>query len=34
MANRLEAYTHLAGQTLRTGWYAALYRLTNRKSHG
>ncbi len=31
MANRLEAYTHLAGQTLRTGWYAALYRLTNRQ---
>ena len=31
MANRLEAYTHLAGQTLRTGWYAALYRLTNRE---
>jgi ubiquinone/menaquinone biosynthesis C-methylase UbiE len=31
MANRLEAYAHLAGQTLRTGWYAALYRLTNRE---
>jgi ubiquinone/menaquinone biosynthesis C-methylase UbiE len=29
MANRFEAYAHLANQTLRTGWYAALYRLTN-----
>ncbi|MBC8049149.1 MAG: class I SAM-dependent methyltransferase [Chitinophagales bacterium] len=24
MANRVEAYAHLAGQTLRTGWYAAI----------
>lgn len=31
MANRFEAFAHLAGQTLRTGWYAALYRLTNRQ---
>jgi ubiquinone/menaquinone biosynthesis C-methylase UbiE len=29
MANRLEAAAHLAGQTIRTGWYAALYGLTN-----
>ncbi len=26
MANRVEAYAHLAGQTLRTGWYAAIVR--------
>jgi ubiquinone/menaquinone biosynthesis C-methylase UbiE len=32
MSNRLEAYAHLAGQTLRTGWYAALYSLTNRQA--
>lgn len=32
MSNRLEAYAHLAGQTLRTGWYAALYGLTNRQA--
>jgi ubiquinone/menaquinone biosynthesis C-methylase UbiE len=31
MANQFEAYAHLAGQTLRTGWYAALYRLTRRR---
>lgn len=31
MSNRLEAYSHLAGQAVRTGWYAALYRLTNRQ---
>lgn len=31
MANRMEAYAHLAGQTLKTGWYAGLYRLTNRQ---
>jgi ubiquinone/menaquinone biosynthesis C-methylase UbiE len=34
MPHRLEAYTHLATQTLRTGYYAALYRLTNRKAAG
>jgi ubiquinone/menaquinone biosynthesis C-methylase UbiE len=32
MSNRLEAYAHLAGQTLRTGWYAALYGITNRQA--
>jgi ubiquinone/menaquinone biosynthesis C-methylase UbiE len=32
MSNRFEAYAHLASQTLRTGWYAALYRLTNRQA--
>jgi ubiquinone/menaquinone biosynthesis C-methylase UbiE len=32
MSNRLEAYAHLAGQTLRTGFYAALYRFTNRQA--
>ncbi len=31
MENRLEAYAHMAGQTLRTGWYATLLRLTNRE---
>ncbi len=31
MSNRFEAYGHLAGQAVRTGWYAALYRLTNRQ---
>ncbi len=30
MSNRLEAYAHLAAQTLRTGYYAALYRISNR----
>jgi ubiquinone/menaquinone biosynthesis C-methylase UbiE len=34
MPHRLEAYTHLAAQTLRTGYYAALYRLTNRQAAG
>jgi ubiquinone/menaquinone biosynthesis C-methylase UbiE len=34
MPHRLEAYAHLAAQTLRTGYYAALYRLTNRKAAG
>ncbi len=29
MANRLEAYTHLAGQTLRTGWYVLVHRAMN-----
>jgi ubiquinone/menaquinone biosynthesis C-methylase UbiE len=32
MSNRFEAYTHLAAQTLRTGYYAALYRFTNRQA--
>ena len=32
MSNRLEAYAHLAGQTLRTGWYAAIYGLTTRQA--
>ena len=32
MSNRLEAYAHLTGQTLRTGFYAALYRFTNRRA--
>jgi ubiquinone/menaquinone biosynthesis C-methylase UbiE len=30
MSNRFESYAHLASQTLRTGYYAALYRITNR----
>lgn len=34
MANRFEAYAHLAGQTLRTAWYAGLYRLTNSRVSG
>ncbi len=34
MANRFESYAHLATQTLRTGYYAALYRLTTRKAAG
>ena len=29
MSNRIEAFAHLAGQTLRTGYYAALYRITS-----
>lgn len=29
MANRLEAYAHLAGQTLRTGWYVLVHRAMN-----
>jgi ubiquinone/menaquinone biosynthesis C-methylase UbiE len=32
MSNRIESYAHLAGQTLRTGYYAALYRYTNRQA--
>jgi hypothetical protein len=32
MSNRLEAFAHLANQTLRTGYYAALYRITNRRA--
>ncbi len=32
MSNRLEAYAHLAGQTLRTGYYAALSQLTLRRA--
>lgn len=32
MSNRFEAFTHLASQTLRTGYYAALYRLSDRKA--
>jgi ubiquinone/menaquinone biosynthesis C-methylase UbiE len=31
MSNRIEAYTHLVNQAVRTGWYAALYRLTTRQ---
>lgn len=34
MSNRFEAFAHLANQTLRTGYYAALYRVTNRKAAG
>jgi len=34
MSNRLESYTHLASQTLRTGYYAALYRVSNRLAAG
>src|SRR5215472_7910534 len=34
MPHRLEAYAHLAAQTLRTGYYAALYRLTNQRAAG
>jgi ubiquinone/menaquinone biosynthesis C-methylase UbiE len=34
MSNRFEAYAHLASQTLRTGYYAALYRFTNRLAAG
>jgi ubiquinone/menaquinone biosynthesis C-methylase UbiE len=34
MPHRIEAYAHLAAQTLRTGYYAALYRLSNRKAAG
>jgi ubiquinone/menaquinone biosynthesis C-methylase UbiE len=29
MAARIEAYAHLAGQTLRTGWYAIIHRAMN-----
>jgi ubiquinone/menaquinone biosynthesis C-methylase UbiE len=32
MSNRFEAFQHLANQTLRTGYYAALYRLSNRRA--
>lgn len=32
MSNNFEAWTHLANQTLRTGYYAALYRITNRRA--
>ncbi len=32
MSNRIEAYAHLASQTLRTGYYAALYRYTTRQA--
>lgn len=32
MANRLEAYAHLAGQTLRTGWYVALQRFISERA--
>ncbi len=32
MSNRFEAFAHLANQTLRTGYYAALYRITNRRA--
>jgi len=32
MSNRFEAFAHLANQTLRTGYYAALYRMTNRRA--
>jgi ubiquinone/menaquinone biosynthesis C-methylase UbiE len=31
MTNTLEAYVHLAGQTARTGWYAAVGRLMSRR---
>ncbi len=34
MSNRFEAYAHLASQTLRTGYYAALYRFSNRLAAG
>jgi ubiquinone/menaquinone biosynthesis C-methylase UbiE len=34
MSNRFESYAHLASQTLRTGYYAALYRFTNRMAAG
>ena len=34
MSNRFEAFAHLANQTLRTGYYAALYRITNRRAAG
>ncbi len=34
MSNRFEAFAHLANQTLRTGYYAALYRMTNRRASG
>ncbi len=34
MSNRFEAFAHLANQTLRTGYYAALYRVTNRRAAG
>src|SRR5690606_27097558 len=34
MSNRLEAISHLAGQAVRTGWYATLYQLTNRRIAG
>jgi ubiquinone/menaquinone biosynthesis C-methylase UbiE len=32
MSNRFEAFAHLANQTLRTGYYAALYRISNRRA--
>ncbi len=32
MSNRFEAFAHLANQTLRTGYYVALYRMTNRRA--
>lgn len=31
MPNSLEAYAHLAGQTARTGWYALVARMTQRR---
>jgi ubiquinone/menaquinone biosynthesis C-methylase UbiE len=31
MPNTLEAYAHLAGQTARTGWYAAIGRIMSRR---
>ncbi len=31
MANTLEAYAHLAGQTARTGWYAVVGRMMSRR---
>ncbi len=34
MPNTLEAYAHLAGQTARTGWYAAVGRLMGRRVAG
>ncbi|MGO9545869.1 MAG: hypothetical protein ACLPPF_13905 [Rhodomicrobium sp.] len=34
MSNRFEAFAHLANQTLRTGYYAALYRMTNKRAAG
>ncbi len=34
MSNRFEAFAHLANQTLRTGYYAALYRVTNKRAAG
>jgi ubiquinone/menaquinone biosynthesis C-methylase UbiE len=34
VSNRIQAFAHLANQTLRTGYYAALYRITNRRAAG